>query len=188
VSRVRIIGTVEARRILEDAGRRLEPALKKAILQEAHDIRKDMLGPKGIANPGLAPNAPFTRMMKGSSKPLIAGGTMRMAIGVIKTPGGAFVGIRRTAPGGGSLGLINLALLHEQGATLTVTPGMRRFFIAAALSKGQPVRPPPVGSTIRIPARPFITPVIDERGRREVLIPNVERRLIKILGKPFHKR
>lgn len=177
----------------------VKPVMHKVIIGEAHRLRGLMLGKEGIESPSLKANSPATIARKGSSKPLINSGTLRAAIGVIKTEGGAFVGVRRKT-GKGSKGkftsIVNLAMIHEKGATITqiVTPKQRRFFIANSLKMFGEVRAPAVGSTIiiRIPARPFITPVLDTHADPSVLGPIIARRyayeLSKATNLPFKRK
>lgn len=185
--KVHLTGDWDKRKFLIEAPGYIEPVMKKVILRQAHWLRAKMVGKEGIGNPGLAPNSPWTIAKKGSSKPLVASGTLRQSIGVIPMGSGAFVGVRRKAQSKGKKSIVNLAMLHERGAswTVTVTPRMRRFFMAMTMRMYGEVRAPPVGRVlkIKIPARPFISPVLDKYGKESVLMPRIEKDYARLLRK-----
>lgn len=160
----------KAMQILTSAPTRIPPALRKAIMQEAHFLRAKMIEGLKSGSPGgqtLVPNSPLTIAKKGSSKPLIDSGAMMRSIAVHATSGGAFVGIKRGAVGKGGKDTVNLAMLHEKGAVITMRMTQRqRRFLFVMLSKHGSSATTSAGSgggmlRIRIPARPFITPVLD---------------------------
>lgn len=153
----------ELRRRLGNPGK-IEAALRRAVLKQAHWMRKQMVdGLKSGAPAGqtLAPNAPSTKLLKGSSKPLIKSATMLGSIAVIRKGKGVFIGIKRKSRKG-----VNLAILHEKGAVIkqTVTPRQRRFFMMLSKKMFGKMFAPKVGAQIkiRVPARPFLTPVMDK--------------------------
>ena len=111
---------------------------------------------------------------------------MKNAVGVIRVRGGAFVGVRRKAKSKkGKMSPVNLAKLHEKGAEITqiVSPEQRRFFIAVTIKKYGEVRAPAVGSTlkIKIPARPWISHIIQKETKRQKLIPLIARDIAREL-------
>ena len=120
---------------------------------------------------GLKANAPLTMALKGSAKPLVAGGDLFQSITVQQiNEDEQFVGVLRTE---GDFNLV--AVLHE-GATIPVTPAMRwMFLLLAKASEGkmdpsklegraselfaqfQGWKPLAAGTTaIVIPERPFV--------------------------------
>lgn len=144
-----------------------ETALKRAVLQEAHELRNEMVtgidggAPGGKAfQPHATPTLYLRRVLgKGKgTKIMIASSGLRNAIRVVPLPGGgAFVGVSRSA----SKGRFRIAQIQEQGRTITITPRMRRFLHAMLRKAGAP--PPPPGAakiSIRIPPRPFISPIV----------------------------
>lgn len=171
-SGVALVGDWEkAFKLLREAPRRIEKALQQQVLKEAHMLREQMIG--GIdagGKPKFKGHSPLSLVIRqfrgmGGSKVLIASGALRNSIVVVPVrPGVAFVGVRRR-----SKGKANLAHIHEFGRTWTMpfTDRMRRFLFAAMRSAGIQRRRSPRGAhgtgtiTIRIPARPFIRPVVE---------------------------
>lgn len=171
--------------IERDAGK----ALQRALLQEAHEIRNEMVGGIDSGSPAGAsfkPHAPATlylrRATKGGkgSKILIASATMRASIRVVPLPGGgAFVGVHR----GAKKGRFRIAQIQEQGRNINVTPRMRRFLHAMLRKGGAP--PPPPGAarvTIRIPPRPFIAPIVAKYQKSGELEKRIAARVAADLG------
>lgn len=162
--KIKIGGDIdELQRILGNPAA-IEKAIRRAVLREAHWMRKQMVeGLKSGAPAGrtLTPNAPSTVTLKGSSKPLIASATMLNSIAVIRKGKGVFIGIRRSSKRG-----VNLAILHETGGVIrqTVTSKQRRFLMMLSKKMFGRMFAPAVGSTmtIRIPARPFISPIVEK--------------------------
>ena len=145
---------------------RIEKALRQAVMKEAHWMRKQMVqGLKSGAPAGrqLAPNAPSTVSLKGSSKPLIKSATMLNSIAVIRKGKGVFIGIKRSSKRG-----VNLAILHETGGVIrqSVTSRQRRFLMMLSQRMFGRMFAPKLGAQIqiRIPARPFITPVVEKHA------------------------
>lgn len=165
------------------SGAELSKAIDYAVQMEAQDARKKII--KGIRDqaPGgrkFAPLSPMTlamRKLRGfrGSKALVESGALIGSITVVrKSKGKWFVGVLRSARAKDGKSLVNVARVHELGAVivLRVSPKMRTFlmasmrranlggskkgagFIGGQLSRGIIV--------IKIPARPFIGPVIDK--------------------------
>lgn len=115
-------------------GVRFQKAVDKALLQEGHRLRGDIV--KGIASgaPGgkqFAPLSPITLAIRkakgfGGSKPLNVSGTLRGSITVKRLDGAVFVGLLRASAA------TNVGAIHEFGRTWTqtVTAKSRRFFFA----------------------------------------------------------
>jgi len=175
----------------------LKAAINYAVMQEAQQVRRQIV--KGITSqaPGgkqFAPLAATTlalRKAKGfkGSKALLVTGGLRNSVTVKQTATGrVFVGVLRNARGKDGKSLVNIAQVHEFGATIVikVTPRMRRMLMAN-LAKSKLGKTKESGGrgpggrfkkwkfkasgggqlskgilVIKIPARPFIGPVIDQ--------------------------
>lgn len=188
----------EARRILSTLPDRVMPAARQAIIREAHFLRGEMV--KGIqsgapAGKAFKPHSPWTVAVRrlrgfGGSKIMIVSGALMGSIGVIPLGNGAFVGVRRKAKRSGSRGgmsLINLAQLHEQGKsfTVTVTPRMRGFLAWVTEEMYGEARAPAVGTTLKItiPARPFIGPILEKWTEpRQQVVDRIAHDMGKLLG------
>lgn len=115
-----------------------------------------------ISEGKFKPNAGMTAALKsGASKPLVAGGDLFANIkGVANTWRSAVIGILRSKAvkdkDGNTRDLLNVAKILHYGATVGVTPKMRRYFFA--LARENPNVKPLKESTqaIIIPARPFL--------------------------------
>lgn len=192
-----------AQSIVDGMGAKFKAAAEQAMMKEAHRLRGLMV--KGIAGgaPGGKPFAPLSAMTIairkfkgfGGSKPLIWTGALRGGITVQKVGTGVFVGIRRNAKRKDGKSLVNIAELHEFGKTFQVriTNKMRRFLFAVMRSAGiTPAGKSKGGTrgmlTIRIPARPFITPVVEAEGKpadvQRRFWDNVSKAMGYDLGKP----
>jgi hypothetical protein len=149
----------------------LRGAVDKAMMKEAHFLRSKII--LNIQSGGNEAGAPFTplspttlavRAFKGfgGSKPLIVTGALIGAVSVVRVSGGVFVGIKRSAKAGGA----KLAELHEFGGgpwTRPMTDKQRRFLHAVFRNAGAASPGKSAGGgtiTWRIPARPFVNPVI----------------------------
>ena len=164
-----------ARRILGGAPRKLKGAVNKAVRQEAHLLRKQIV--QGITKqaPGgksLAPPAPLTlavRKMKGrgGTKSLIVTGDLRNAISVVVHGDEAFIGVPRKARSKDGEALVDVAYVQEFGSDpiiIPMTPAMRRFLFAAIKQAGEA---PKEGSgkgvvVVQVPARPFLRPAFEQ--------------------------
>lgn len=117
---------------------------------------------------GIDKNSKFTIALKGSSRPLVDSGELvksingraekwdEFVVGVLKSR------MVRDEKTGKSKDLLSIAQILHSGATVTVTPKMRRFFfwMASRYEKGEIKEPwKPLSArtkVIRIPARPFL--------------------------------
>lgn len=176
---------VAAARTLGTGPARLRIAMDRATLQEAEFFRKKVVegivkqAPGGKAFKPLSETTLAIRRFTGfaGTKALIVRGDLRNSIKVTKKNGPlgveAFVGVHRTERGSDGEKLVNIAAVHEFGAgpiVIPVTPAMRRFLMAAfsaelpgfgeqqgdgssGLSRGIII--------VKIPARPYMQPVID---------------------------
>ena len=119
---------------------------------------------------GLKPaNAMVTRMLKGSTKALVDSGQLFGSItGVAEKWDRAIIGVlksRRVKKKGASKSsdVKQIAAILFYGATITVTPKMRRYFYAR--SQEDPVRYKPIKKTttvIVIPPRPYLEAALDK--------------------------
>lgn len=182
---------------------KLDEIAQKAVLQEAHFFRKKMIegftneGPEGTKWAPLSPLTLAVRQFLGFSgtKILQVTGDLRNSISVVPiTGGGAFVGVSRNVSRKDGQDPVNLALEHEQGRTYRVTMNAKsRRFLFAAIAKAGLQRPAaprspgksgggPVTITVRIPARPFIGPVVERYGAPEAVQASVAARMARMLG------
>ncbi len=145
--------------------RNLERATKLNALAAVKTMRQV------ITLGGFAPNAPLTVALKGSSKPIVAGGDLFQSITSQEVPGGYFVGVLRTDDG------YDVVRIVHNGISIAVTPAMRWMFLLLSkassgemdpgklegraselYSKFQSWKPLSEStSAIVIPARPFVT-------------------------------
>lgn len=162
---------------------RFKRATAQAMMKEAHRLRAKIVQGIAAGAPGgkaFAPLSPMTIAIRkfrgfGGSKPLIWTGGLRGAITVTKMGDAVFVGILRQAKHKSGKSLVNIGEIHEFGSrtfTVPFTAKMRRFLFAAMRAAGMS-KPASKGGggksalTIRIPARPFIGPVIETECRPE---------------------
>ncbi len=167
-------------------------ALKKATLQEAHFLRGKMLNyVKTSGNGTMKPLAPSTlavRRFKGKNgtKPLIVTGGLRNAITVKwVSKDTAFIGVLSSA----EKGRVKLAEISERGVTIVMpyTPKAHRFlmmaFRLAKLDGGDTGASRRGIVVIRIPARPFVSPVIALYAKPEMVKARFEKNMaVSMLG------
>jgi hypothetical protein len=176
---VRVGDWAAAQAFLTSGPTRVDAALKVAVRREAELFRKEVV--QGIAKqaPGDKPFKPLSkrtlalRRFQGfkGKKALIRRGDLRKAVKVTIAPGGFFVGILRSARSSTGDNLVNVAAVHEFGATivLRMTPKMRRYLLMVFAKAGlvAPAAPSTSGPSsrviiVRIPPRPFFGPVADK--------------------------
>lgn len=183
-----------AKTILGSSTAALGTAIDVALHQEAQEFRRDVV--KGIRDgaPGGKPFKPLSPMTKAirkvinkrsSPRPLIQYGDLWRSITVTKGSNGYFVGVLRSARGANGQKLVNLAAVHEFGSkpiTIKMTDQMRRFLAMVFRKAGLPKRSGKASTTIvvRVPARPFLTPVADKR--RDGAARRVSESIAKALG------
>jgi hypothetical protein len=111
---------------------------------------------------GMKPNSPLTEALKGSSRPLVDTGELQKSITHKLTAFdeviiGVLRRVQKRNPKTGKVdNLQDIAAILHNGATISVTPAMRRLFFA--LSNEIPEVKPlsPKTTVIVIPARPFL--------------------------------
>lgn len=161
-----------ARKVLAAMPAQVKPAVHRALLQEAHALRAQIV--KGIVAqaPGDAPIRPLVALTVvarklagfGGTKALIRRGDLLGAISVVVRGDEIFIGVPRTARSRSGDHLVDVARAHEYGTDpiiIPITPKMRRFLAALLRAAGKPL--PPHGSgkgvvVVQIPARPFLRP------------------------------
>lgn len=181
---LRLAGEWElARRLLANASTQLTTAVNKALRQEAHALRNDVVQGLTRQAPGgepIRPLAPLTlasRRLEGfrGTKALLESGELRNSIAVIERAGEVFIGVLRTARSREGQSLVSLAELHELGGppvVIPLTPKMRRYLAvlvrqagAASGAGGGGARGGAGVVVVQTPARPFLRPAF-ERFRK----------------------
>ncbi len=200
----------EAIELFPELAKQVPQALAEAIGQEANDLRKRIVAQFREQRPVSGSWASLSDMTIrarraqgfGGSKILIRSADLRNSIQITKvSPLVVFVGVNRTAgmSKGGKLAIVNLGLIHEFGATvkITVSRKMQRFLFGVLLKSkakgkkggGRSSGKFRVGATltIKIPARPFITPAVEAKSQSEYeqsIAARFAARLQGKLGKP----
>ena len=122
---------------------------------------------KGIQSgaPGgktFAPLHPATIAQKGSSKPLINKGDLIGNVTYeVLDPDAVFIGVKRTAKNRKGMSEVHIALVHEFGCTMAVTPKMRAYLHYHGIHLNKTTQ------YINIPARPFLRPILNSNDFRE---------------------
>jgi hypothetical protein len=196
VSEIRKVGAwSKVGKLLASAPQRMRAAVDKALLQEAQFFRTKIVegireqAPGGQAFKPLAPTTLAIRKFRGfkGTKALMVRGDLRNSITVVKEHDGVFVGVLRTAKGKSGQPLVNIAAVHEHGSppiVVKLTPKARRF-LHAAFRKAGLARPggqgPSTGiAIIKVPARPFLSPIFAKFGANEA---EVSRRFLERVAK-----
>jgi hypothetical protein len=172
--------------------RHLAQATHRAVLQEAHALRREIVQGLTAQAPGgqsLEPPAELTLAARrltgfGGTKALIVRGDLRGAIAVVVQDGEVFVGVPRAARGQDGQSLVDVAWVQEHGSdpiVIPITPAMRRFLAVLYREAGRP-REPGSGAgvvVVQIPARPFLRPAFDrfKVGLSRRLLGRIERLL-----------
>lgn len=171
----------KARAVVDTMVANFQRAQEKAVAREALLLRGHIV--KNITSGGAHAGKPFAPLSAmtlavrklrgfGGTKPLLVTAALRNSVAVVKLKNGTtFVGIRRgSVPGKGGKRPANIAEILEFGGswTVTLTRKMRRFLALAARRAGL-ARGASTGAggggrviTIRIPARPYVGPVVDK--------------------------
>lgn len=170
-------------RKLAQAAPRFAAAADAAILAEAHRIRslivKNLQSGGALAGAPFAAHSPMTYVIRrflgrnGGTKPLMTTIGLGSVI-VVKMGGTVFVGVRRAKQKWRD------PATHEKGATWNTTPKQQRFLKAAMLHSGLP---PARILVLRLPARPFVGPVIEKFATPEQVSENIMARTFEGLFK-----
>ena len=156
---------------------KFQASSNKAVLREAHRLRREMVkaynrgGPKSAKWEPLKERTLAMRAAMGfkGTKPLMRTGDLRNSITVVQPePSAAFVGFHRNTAMKNGKKAFSIASIHEFGKEpygIHVTPGMRNFFMAMNIKSGGKVKPLFSSTTIiivEIPARPLMNPIWEE--------------------------
>ena len=162
-------------------------ALRRAVLQEAHALRKSIVEGLTKQAPGgesIRPPAELTlaaRRLAGftGTKALIRRADLRNAIAVIDSGAEIFVGIPRSATSQDGTSLVYVARVQEFGSEpiiIPITPAMRRFLAVLYRAAGRELPRDGAGRgvvVVEVPPRPFIRPAV------ATFLPGLERRLAR---------
>ncbi len=186
-----------ARQLLRIGPAKLNLAIDKAVLQEAHFFRKKIVSGITHQNPGgkkfkkLSPNTTQTRKAAGfkGRKALIRTGELRNSIVVVSKGSSAFVGIPRTARSKDGRSLVSLGELHEFGSkpiVIRMTRAMQAFLAIYLKGGGGGGNASGTGVVIvQIPARPFFRPVMKKHGKPTTTAARMRKRLVILLEGKF---
>jgi hypothetical protein len=191
-----------AKRILAAGPAKMNRAIQKTLLQEAHLYRKEIVQGLRKGAPGGKKMRPIAKSTKqgrkfrgfGGSKPLIRTGDLRNSVQIVKRSAAVFVGVPRSARGKDGRSLVNIARVHEYGSrpiVIKISPKMRRLLAAMFRKTASKATQKASGGraggatlmVIQIPARPFMRPV--ELKLRKGRAKRVQARMSKNLGKDF---
>lgn len=163
-----------AARLLAEGPTRLQRAIDRVVLQEAHFLRSKIVeglreqAPGGQAFEPLAPTTLAIRRFQGfgGSKALLVRGDLRNSIAVVRDGEQVAIGILRNATNRDGRSLVDIAAANEFGSrpiVSTLTPRARAFLHAAFRQAGLDTSrdgSPSTGISVRqIPPRPFLAPV-----------------------------
>ena len=169
-----------ARKLLAAMPTQVKPAVRRALLQEAHALRGVIVDGIVAQAPGGAPFQPLAALSIvarklggfGGTKALIRRGDLLGAIAVVATDDHIFIGVPRAARTRAGDHLADVAQAHEYGTdpiVIPITPRMRRFLAVLFRAAGRSL--PPRGSgkgavVVQIPPRPFLRPAFAAFQRR----------------------
>jgi hypothetical protein len=189
-----------AREALDTLDKGFKKAADRAMLKEAHFLKGKIVQGFRDQAPGgqaFAPLAKSTLAIRkamgfGGTKALIERGDLRNSITVIKTEGGIFIGVSRSAKSRDGKGLINVAKAHEEGTGTFAVPITEKSsaWYHMMLRRAGIVVPPKGGGghrimIIKIPARPFIRPVFEKYGAPEGVRARFYANITRDLAGPF---
>lgn len=180
--KVRMVGDWSKASAILGASSKLTKAIDNAVAQEAHYARREII--KGITDqaPGGKRFEPLSALtlalrkakgFRGSKIMMVTAGLRNSVTTHRSGKGKYFVGVLRTARSKDGKSMVNVASVHELGATfvIRVTPKMRRFLMMQLRKAGIATRSNSRGGegglskgviVVRIPARPFMQPVFDK--------------------------
>lgn len=183
--------------ILGNLGMNAARAFELATAQEAHFFERKLKEGMQSGAPGGRPYAPLSpltlaiRKFEGfnGKKPLIHSGAMLRSIHVVKRGALYFVGIDRGAKTDDGESVMDIAELHENGASfaMEVTPAARRFLAMVMRDAGLIGQGSSGGgggaqiAVVHIPARPTFGPVMEMYGKPDEVRQRFEDRVLRIL-------
>lgn len=160
-----------ARELLSNTSGRLKGAVERAMKQEAHALRNEVVRGLTAQAPGgepIRPPAPLTLAARqlqgfGGTKSLLVRGDLRNAISVIADGDEVFIGVLRSAKSSTGESLADIAQIQEFGGPpviIPITPKMRRYLAVLFKRAGTPRRPGSGRGVVvtQVPARPFLRP------------------------------
>lgn len=164
-----------ARELLSNTSGRLKGAVERAMKQEAHALRNEVVRGLTAQAPGgepIRPPAPLTLAARqlegfGGTKSLLVRGDLRNSISVIADGDEVFIGVLRSAKSSTGDSLADIAQIQEFGGPpviIPITPKMRRYLAVLFKRAGSPRR---LGSgrgvvVTQVPARPFLRPAFEK--------------------------
>jgi hypothetical protein len=172
---------------------KLPLTLQQAVLQEAHFIRGEII--KGLdsgapAGKKFKPHSDLTKFLRveqkhGGTKILIGKNAgLRGGVRVVMLPGGGcFVGVHRSAKSKDGKSLIRIAQIHEEGRSWEPGPRQRKWLIMQMIRAGIPIKKKGSGTIMKItiPARPFISPILEAEATPEKIRGRMIERLQNML-------
>jgi len=203
---VKLNGFAQASGRMRDLSKRLPSALDRAAAQQAQLIRKQMVEGLRKQAPGGKPLQQLSKLTialrkaKGfrGTKALLRTGTLMQNISVQRQKASAyFIGVLRGGVGKNGEPVLNIAEIHEFGRTFVIrmTPKMRRWLMMMLRrTKVLNRRRKEQGESavqqrvmvVKIVARPFIAPVIDQVKRNPAALNmQIARSLAKSVGLKF---
>lgn len=172
-----------ARELLSNTSGRLKGAVERAMKQEAHALRNEVVSGLTAQAPGgepIRPPAPVTLAARqldgfGGTKSLLVRCDLRNAISVIADGDEVFIGVLRSAKSSTGESLADIAQIQEFGGPpviIPITPKMRGYLAVLFKRAGSPRRPGSGRGVVvtQVPARPFLRPSFEKlragAGRR----------------------
>jgi hypothetical protein len=181
-----------ARELLSNTSGRLKDAVERAMKQEAHALRNEVVSGLTAQAPGgepIRPPAPLTLAARqlegfGGTKSLLVRGDLRNAISVIADGEEVFIGVLRSAKSSTGESLADIAQIQEFGGPpviIPITPKMRRYLAVLFKRAGSPRRPGSGRGVVvtQVPTRPFLRPALArfQQGAGRRLLERVARSL-----------
>jgi len=177
----------KAQKILDKGAQRVELSKRKIMASEAKFYAQKIKEGLESQAPGKKPIKPpaestlISREFKGfnSTKSLIVRRDLVNSITDIVKGDKAFAGIPKSARGTDGQNLAKIGEINEKGKNgivIEITPKMRKLF--GAMFAGSDNESPGKKKVIivNIPARPFITPVLETYGKASVAIPRIAKK------------
>ncbi|MBL8940859.1 MAG: hypothetical protein JNM69_40325 [Archangium sp.] len=181
-----------ARELLSNTAGRLKGAVERAMKQEAHALRNEVVSGLTAQAPGgepIRPPAPLTLAARqlegfGGTKSLLVRGDLRNAISVIADGDEVFIGVLRSAKSSTGESLADIAQIQEFGGPpviIPITPKMRRYLAVLLRRAGTPRGPSSRRGVVvtQVPARPFLRPAFEKfrSGATQRLLNRIARQL-----------
>lgn len=162
----------------------LSPAHMKILREEVHKatatnlaVVQDAIVDRIMKRGRKTKNAPLTLALKDTKIPLMDTGQMAKAVEAeLQDSFNGVVGFLKDQKSSHGLKMSVVVPGLEQGFTVRITPAMRRLLFLkmrqAGIADSAPDKKSTRGAVLRIPPRPFITPVFNSRKIRAQLQKN----------------